>query len=64
MTLKAIFTGLGDFMQWTFNLLEADMVGNKLNYLLLTLGFVGFLYWMRVQSKFNAEAESNPNQIK
>ena len=31
-------------MQWTFNMLEADAVGNKLNYLLLALGFVGF-FW-------------------
>ena len=64
MTLKAIFTGIGDFMQWTFNVLEADAVGNKLNYTLLFLGFFGFFFWMRKQAQFNAKAESDSNQLK
>lgn len=55
---------------WSFgSMLEGmlsplDTIYNNVNYLVIALGFVGFIYWMVKQSKFNKEAESNPDQLK
>lgn len=64
MTLSGFFYGLGDLIQSTFGLLEADMVGNKFNYACIALGFVGLFIWLNKQRKFNAAAESDPNKMK
>ncbi len=64
MTLSGIFYGIADFMQMTFRLLEADMIGNIFNYSVIVLGFVGLFIWLNMQKKYNAAAESNPDQIK
>ena len=64
MTLYDLFWGIGDFLQWTFTLLQADMIGNMFNYTCIGLGFVGLFYWLNWQKKFNAQAENDPNQIK
>ena len=55
---------------WSFgNMLEGmlslyDVIENNVNYLVIGFGFIGFIYWMVKQSKFNKEAESNSNQLK
>jgi len=64
MTLTEIFWGIGDFMQWTFNLLQADAIGDMFNYAVILLGFVGLLYWLNWQRKVNEQAANDPNQLK
>jgi hypothetical protein len=64
MTLTEIFWGIGDFMQWTFNLLQADAIGDMFNYAVILLGFVGLFYWLNWQRKFNEQAANDPNQLK
>lgn len=65
MTLSDFFWGIGDILQWTFQFLQNDFfLTGFMNNALLLLGFVGFFIWMVKQRKFNAEAESNPNQRK
>ncbi len=62
MSSTDVFYAIDDFLQWTYQFF--DWVGNKLNYLFLALGFVGFAFWMMTQKKFNDKAANNPNQIK
>lgn len=64
MTSTDIFWGIGDFMQWTFNLLQADAIGDLFNYAVILLGFVGLFYWLNWQRKFNEQAANDPNQLK
>ncbi len=56
---------LGHFLEWAFGLLE--ILGNKnwinINNAFLITGFIGFLYWMKLQAKYNKEAEQNPDQL-
>lgn len=53
---------IGDFLVWTFGLLEA--FENLPNTLFLLLGFVGLGVWLKIQAKYNREAAENPSQIK
>ena len=65
MTLDGFFRGLGDVLQWTFNILENDMPTTFLvNTGAVLLGFVGLFYWLNLQRKFNAQAEKAPDQLK
>lgn len=64
MTLTDIFWGIGDFMTWTFQLLQADMIGDGFNIACICLGFGGLFYWLNLQRKFNEKAENDPNQLK
>lgn len=64
MTLTDIFWGIGDFMQWTFILLQGDMIGDMFNVAVILLGFVGLFYWLNWQRKFNDQAANDPNQLK
>ncbi|MDA7580496.1 hypothetical protein N8758_03625 [Crocinitomicaceae bacterium] len=65
MTLDGFFRGLGDVLQWTFNILENDMPTTFLvNTGAVLLGFVGLFYWLNLQRKFNAQAEKDPDQLK
>jgi hypothetical protein len=52
---------LGDILNgaWFY-----DNIGDIANWSFIALGSFGFIYWMMWQKKFNAQAESNPNQIK
>jgi hypothetical protein len=59
MTLTDFFWGLGDIFEWTFQIFE--MIGNKFNYLLIVVGFVGLFYWLNLQRKMSAKAENDPN---
>lgn len=65
MTLDSLFRGIGDILQWTFNFLQDDFWLTKtMNTGVILLGFVGLFYWLNWQRKFNAQAESNPDQRK
>ncbi len=65
MTLYDLFWGLGDFLQWTFRLLQNDFwLTWFVNYGAIVLGFGGLLYWLNWQKKFNQQAENDPNQLK
>ena len=65
MTLNGLWRGIGDFLQWTFNLLQNDMpITWIMNTGIVILGFVGMFYWLNWQRKFNEQAENNPNQLK
>lgn len=65
MKLDGFFRGLGDVLQWTFNILENDMPTTFLvNTGAVLLGFVGLFYWLNLQRKFNAQAEKDPDQLK
>ena len=65
MTLSDLFWGIGDFLQWTFQILDGDFWLTKaLNVGILLGGFVGLFYWLNLQNKFNKEAKNNPNQLK
>ena len=63
MSSKVFFEGLGDFIQWTTQILFEN-VGNMFNTAVILLGFVGLFYWLNVQRKFNNEALNNPDQLK
>jgi hypothetical protein len=41
-----------------------EPLGNIPNYTFFVLLGLGLLYWLKMQSKYNAEAEADPNQIK
>lgn len=41
-----------------------EPLGDLPNLIFLILLFVGLFVWLKMQAKFNAEAEANPDQIK
>ena len=58
MTLNGIFRGIGDFMQWTFNILQNDFpLTWFMNSAVIILGFVGLGYWLNFQRKMTAKAK-------
>ncbi|MDX5325920.1 MAG: hypothetical protein LPK80_06630 [Bacteroidota bacterium] len=44
MTWRNLFEGLGDFFEWTFQILP--ILGNTMNYLFMAIGTVMFIYWL------------------
>lgn len=62
MSSSTIFYAIGDFLQWTFGFFEH--VGNKFNYSVIALGFIGLFYWLNWQRKFNNQAANDPKQLK
>lgn len=61
MTSTDFFFLLGDVFQWTFQIFE--IIGNAFNYLLIITGFVGFIYWMNIQRRFN-DVSDVPVEVK
>ena len=58
MTLNGIFRGIGDFMQWVFQVLENDFgLTSIMNIMVIVLGFVGLGYWLNCQRKMTAKAK-------
>ena len=47
--------GLGDFFEWTFQILP--VLGNGFNYLLMLIMVVLFIYWMGQMVKYNRAGE-------
>ena len=62
MNLNDILVPVEDLLTWTFQIFE--VIGNSFNYAVIILGFVGLFIWLRMQMKYNKEAEGNPSQIK
>jgi len=54
MNVQDIVYPLGEFLQWTFGILE--FLGNFPNTLMTIGGFVGFGLWLMLQRKFDAKA--------
>lgn len=54
---------LAKFIVWSFDTFLVPLQ-NMPNTAFIILGFVGLLYWLRIQSKLNAKAAQDPDQIK
>jgi len=57
MTSTDIFNGIGNFFQWTFTFMEG--LGNGPNVIFWIIIFSLLFVWLRMQAKFNKEAEKN-----
>lgn len=57
-----IFIPIANFFQWTFTWMEA--LANKPNWIFITGGILGLVYWCVLQGKYNKQAANNPNQLK
>lgn len=55
MQVKDIVYAIGDFFEWTFEILP--VLGNIPNYLFVVLGALFFLYWMGQMVKFKRAGE-------
>jgi hypothetical protein len=62
MSTNVIFQGIADFLEMALQPFE--VIGNTVNYAAIALGFFGLFYWLRLQAKFNAKAQNDPNQLK
>ena len=63
MSSADVFYGLMDGTNWVFeNTLE--VLGDYPWIGVMFFGFFAFALWMRLQVKFNRQAENDPNQIK
>ena len=62
MSSADIFYQLGHFLEWILSVY--DVIGNSFNFFLLISGFLGFIYWMFLQHKYNKKASADPTQIK
>lgn len=63
MNSTDVLVSIGDFILWTTELLFEN-IGNLFNDSMIVLGFIGLFIWLRIQHKYNKEAENNPNQLK
>jgi hypothetical protein len=57
MTWTDIFNGIGDFFQWTFPFIKS--LRNAPNIFFWLVIAVLTIVWLRMQAKFNKEAEKN-----
>lgn len=57
MNWTDIFIGIGDFFQWTFKLIKGLQNGPNIFFWLLIA--VLTVVWLRMQAKYNREAEKN-----
>lgn len=63
MSSADFFYGIKDVSYWLFqNTLEP--IGDNFWRVALVCGFLAFGFWMRLQAKYNKEAQNNPNQRK
>jgi hypothetical protein len=60
--MQDIVIPIGEFMVKTFGILED--LRNLPNMLFIGCGFMGLIYWLRMQQSYNKEAADNPGQIK
>jgi hypothetical protein len=61
MTMTDVWYGIGSFFQWTFQFMKG--LGNGPNVFFWLLIATLVLVWLRMQGRFNKEAEKN-NTIK
>lgn len=59
MNMTDVFNGTGDFFQWTFQFMKG--LGNKPNLFFWLTIAVLVITWLRMQAKFNKEANEKGN---
>lgn len=57
MNMTDVFNGIGSFFQWTFQFIK--MFGNGPNLFFWLLIGTLVIVWLRMQGRFNKEAEKN-----
>lgn len=48
---------IGRFLEWTFKILEG--LGDLPWIVMMWMGFIGLLYWLKRQANYNKEAKAN-----
>ena len=56
-TWNGLMHKTGDLFQWTFRLMEGP--NRNINILFIIIGFIGAIYWLSRQFKYNQAAEQN-----
>lgn len=56
MQIKDVVYGLGDFFEWTFQILP--VLGNGFNIVLFVIGWIFFFYWMGQMVKHQRAGQS------
>ena len=57
MNWTDIFNGTGHFFQWTFHYMKALGNGPNIFFWIVIISLI--ILWLRMQTKFNKEAEKN-----
>ena len=63
MTYTELVNATGDGLLWTTSALFEN-IGNVFNFAVIVLGFVGLFIWLRLQAKYNREADADPTKIR
>jgi hypothetical protein len=58
MNTQDVITPLAEFIEWTFNTVLVPM-SDGFNYAVMGIGAVGLVFWLRLQKKYNAQAEQD-----
>ena len=58
MNTQDVITPLAQFVEWTFNTFLLP-ISDGFNWAVIGLGLVGLVFWLRLQSKYNARAEQD-----
>lgn len=58
MNTQDVITPLAQFIEWTFNTILVPM-SNGFNWAVIGIGGAGLFFWLRLQKKYNAQAEEN-----
>lgn len=57
MTWNELIYGIGDLMTWTFKILP--VLGDNFNWMLIGIGFILLIVWLRQMAAYNREADQN-----
>lgn len=60
--MQYIVEPIGELFEWSFGILE--YFENLPNYAFIIIGFIGMIYWLILQKRYNKQADQNPDQIK
>ena len=58
MNTQDVITPLAQFVEWTFNTVLLP-ISEGFNWAVIGIGVVGLLFWLRLQKKYNAQAEQD-----
>jgi hypothetical protein len=58
MNTQDVITPLAQFIEWTFNTVLVPM-SESFNWVVIGIGLAGLLFWLRLQKKYNAQAEQD-----
>ena len=56
-TWTSLMNRTGDLFEWTFRLMEGP--NRNMNIVFIVIGFIGAIYWLSRQFKYNQEAEQS-----